>query len=426
MVGAAKIGGVLLAVFSVMLSSCSTHDPYCSDYGMTMASIDDTSVPQGVKDSIYQSGDRIISKGELAYPSGKVVVIPFETSDFPKNPAVTKTYLSSIFFPTGLKDVSIANYFKENSWTKFQVTSGGISDWVSLPAKLAGFGPIGGLTLAKAVVSGASINWAALDANHDNDLSRNEAAIVLLIPNADSALTYGDAQTGSAGPFDLGGIHFDADLRFVKFSVVRKTDPLASTNPIRRLSSLAHELAHAFFGLPDRYSGGAFVTGTGAYDLMATDRSWKHLTMYDKMKIGWIQPKIVDGHLGKCLQFSASELTQTGLVILADSTSANEYWVVEVREKSASFGAFDQDLPDSGLAVWWVRQGTWAGGYDEVRLVDAGKPDQKATKYGAPGPDALFEYDPQDPLHFLLDAAGATKAMFRDVSPSSAVMYAEF
>ena len=38
-------------------------------------------------------------------------------------------------------------------------------------------------------------------------------------------------------------------------------------------------------------------------------------------------------------------------------------------------GIFDKGLPESGLAVWWVREGTWSSGHDEVRLVDANSPD---------------------------------------------------
>ena len=156
----------------------------------------------------------------------------------------------------------------------------------------------------------------------------------------------------------------------------------------------------------------------------ANSSTWVHLTMHDKMKIGWIKPKIVQGHLSQCLSFFASELQAEALVLVPITSFINsplEYWVVENRDKFAD--SYDDDLPGHGLAVWYTSVGTAPNGQDDVRLVDFSKPDQDPDLYNNPGlfADALFTLNPADPQRLLFDRNGHWGLLsFANVSDANA------
>ena len=402
------------------------------------------------------------------------MVIPFETPDFLRNPAAGTSYISQIFFASGqLSGVSVAQYFLENSYGDYQVTNGGVSDWVSLDKNLTDYiGFEGDDDLPRDVLELANINWPALDVNNDHVITPAEAQIVFLVANGYSAATRGFADypadwvISDPRPPEMSSLQantpsgvFNFKPRVVYMGLKKANDPNFDTNPIRDLHSLCHELCHAFFNLTDRYLNGACGTGgPGPYSIMSDNCSWEHMLIHDKMKIGWIQPKIVAGHLDKCLAFPASESSPTALVLLApqDPHQTDEYWIVENRHKPSSdcgscvlnlpqflgynpgkVGVFDRDLPESGLAVWWVKTGAYFSGYDDIRLVNASLPDQDPNGttaitgadpgYVNPIVGALFKRDDADPQKLLLNSNGEWSLLFfRGVSDPGATMYAEF
>jgi hypothetical protein len=141
-------------------------------------------------------------------------------------------------------------------------------------------------------------------------------------------------------------------------------------------STMSHELMHAWFDLVDRYNGWA-----GAQDLMASNQSWKHITLYDKMMIGWASPKFVTPTtVNRYFTFDIQGKSPEGLILI-DPSRPKEYWVIERRPVYSHCG-FESGLPSpaDGFAVYWVKRQAfivknWPG-YDDVRLVDAAKPDQ--------------------------------------------------
>jgi hypothetical protein len=111
-----------------------------------------------------------------------------------------------------------------------------------------------------------------------------------------------------------------------------------------------------------------------------------------------------------------------------------ELWVVENRNKAFDPDGYDDDLPDAGLAVWYVSVGTkpGPGGYDDIRLVDFSKPDQDPDLYDNPWSNALFKADPDNFRRIIIDRDGHWNLLFfQDVSDvaggwSGLFMYAEF
>jgi M6 family metalloprotease-like protein len=450
--------------------------------GTDVRQVNDSAIPQAIREALHYQAGPITSRQDPQnpsqpnpkYPSGKVVLIPFETPDFPRNPAITAAYLSQVFFASGsLSGPSVYHYFRENSWGQFLIANGGISDWVTINKNLTAYlGFEGEDDLPRDVLRLANINWAGLDTDHDNTITAAEAQIVFIVCNGYSAATRGfvnyppgwapgDPPPPAVDPLAAvtpsGTYNFKPPVVYIGAKTA--SDPSASTNAIRIMSTICHELGHAFFNLPDRYAGSCGSGWTGQYEMMSDNCDWRHFNIHDKMKIGWIQPKIVASHLDQCLAFPNSANSPAALVLLPPETpsrplSAGEYWIVENRHKPSSLcgcvlitqltpysqGVFDVGLPESGLAIWWVRAGTWLGGHDEVRLVDAALPDQDpdgssalqepggpTSGYRNQGAGALFKRNDADPKRLLMDSSGGWSLLFLErASEAGPTMYVEF
>ncbi len=366
------------------------------------------------------------------------------------------------------------HYFYENSWGQFQVSNGGITNWVTLNKNLSAYpGFEGDAALPRDVLRLANVNWAALDANGDQTISPAEAQIVFIVANGYSAAARGFRdfpsgwKVGDPLPPALDPLTAVTPSGTYKFKpavvyIGTKTaaDPTYSTNAIRIHSSVCYELCHAFFNLPDRYAGPCGSGWTGQFDMMSDNCDWRHMNIHDKMKIGWIQPKILAAHLGQCVAFPNIANSPAALVLIRPATpsaplNGNEYWIVENRHRPSSLcngcvyqtsitpyeqGVFDVGLPESGLAVWWVRSGTWLGGQDEVRLLNAALPDQDpdgtsalvepngpSSGYRNQGAQALFQRNDANSKRLLLDSSGSWSLLFFDhVSEAGPTMHAEF
>jgi len=405
--------------------------------GIDVRNLNDSAVPASLKNQILNSPGQIISTTNPTFPSGKVVVIRAALADTPINPAATTAYINQIFFGTVQGEKSMQGYFIHNSYATFNVVSGGVPNWITLTKKLTDYSPgiEGNATFLQDVLKKANVSWSTLDTNKDHVISVAEAQIVILVPNAMPFTGFASTRGINAGTVATpnGALTFN-NRAIVTFSLKSIMDPQFDINPIRSLPTVAHELGHSFFNLPDRYGAN---TGTGEYDMMGSGGSdkWVHFPMHDKIKIGWIKPKIVQGHSGQCMQFLASELQAVALVVVPINqflTSPLEYWVIENREKAGDGGGYDDDLPDQGLAVWYTSVGTAPNGHDDVRLVDFSKADQDPDNYNNPWINALFTANPADPQRILFNRNGQWNLLwFQNVSDvndnfSGLFMFAEF
>jgi M6 family metalloprotease-like protein len=426
---------IAAAGLGLLISSSPGAAQPCST-GAASWAIDDSAVSASLKNQIIGSPGKIIGPGNPNFPSGKLVVIRAALQDAPVNSAADTNYINSIFFGTVAGVKNIKGYFTANSYGHFTVASGAVPNWITLSKKLTDYSPgiEGNATFLQDVLRAANVNWSILDSNGDKTISVSEAQIVVLVPNAlpgsgfasTRGVTAGSVTTPT-GTFTFGG------RPIIIFSLKSISDPQFNINPIRSLPTVAHELGHAFFGLPDRYGPN---TGTGEYDMMgsAASNKWVHFPMHDKIKIGWITPKIIQGHLGQCLEFVPSEWGANAVVLVPITSflgSPLEYWVVENRNKAFDGGGYDDDLPDKGLAIWYTSVGTFFG-HDDVRLVDFSKPTQDPDLYNNPGSNALFTIDLASPSRALLDRNGQWNLLwFENISDANAnnngfIMFGEF
>lgn len=437
---------LLVPIMSLLFTKCKPDqqgptDNYCTS-GQSVLTIDDSNVTSALKNKIYASGPVINTQHPDYNKNGKTVIIPFEATDKPFNTALTTQVIRDAFFTTGVG--SVADFYSENSWGQFKVTEGGISSPVDLNRPytdytLAESDP----TLMRDLCQKSSINWAALDVNADHEITPNEAQVIFIIPDGGSGATRKPNNVFSNYPYDYITIETPAwsgKIRnsFVMVGCKKNGDP--ATNPLEyNYSTIWHELGHAFFNLPDRYTSYCGTGLTGAYDLMSDNCSKKHLEVYDKMRIGWIKPKITYSNFsantdytpygtnlqsGLCLNMAAIESQPTALIHWV-ATAPDEFWIMENKEKSSSIKGFEDGLPESGLAVWWVDMTN-----SNIALVDASKGSLVPTNYNNQGTGALLKYPgqpSQSAFDFIFyDKSDKVAFTLRSISPAGTNMYFSF
>jgi len=115
-----------------------------------------------------------------------------------------------------------------------------------------------------------------------------------------------------------------------------------------------HEVSHAF-GTPDMYlDWGAYgvksYTDASYYSLLSEGHHITHIDAFNKLRIGWLRPKIIF----QPGQYSLTNVedSSTAWVLLDPNHATDEYFMVENRWKGSKY---DKDMPDNGgLAVWHV------------------------------------------------------------------------
>ncbi len=434
----AIIGVITTAIFLVTdISSCKKPDRvvdnglWCSS-GQSVLTIDDSGIPAAVKTKIYQpfSGSEIISTGNPNYnPTGRCVVIPFTFTDVPWNTAIDVNTIRNGYFGNGTR--SFSDFFYENSWGQFRLTQVAIAPApVNVASSVSAWGTsLSNEALFTQICQNAAIPWNTVDQNGDHNITQNEAQVIF---------TYSMGAGGACRParitFNTNQGTYTIINRFAVIDCKRNDAADKAANPIAFNSTVCHELGHCLFGLPDRYgSTGICATGTtGPYDLMADNCSWKHFTIYDKMKIGWVTPRILEkvenrpGNARKCLAFPASETNPAG-VVLWTAAAPDEFYIIENRYAAASVPGFESGFRQDGLAVWWASTNS-----DAIHLVSFKRFGQIPSTYRY---DALSDHDSAMFIHqqggssitpyALKSNSGAINFIFRAISPAGSTMYAE-
>lgn len=398
-------------------------------------------VLESVRNALYASG-AIVGTDDQDFPTTpRMAIIRYETADFPWNPEVTETVVHTEMFGSGVG--SIHDFFFENSYGQFNLQNGGISEIVSFDAETADFGDgaIGdpqvgndwtrNPELARLLCEWSGLDWDALDANDDHVISSREVQICFL-----ASIGGGGACRPNTVSIVANDVTYTIAQRFVFFDCLPENDMREVTQGNIRYNhgAILHELAHGIFWLPDRYTSFCGTGLTGQFDLMSNNCAGPfHFNIHDKMKIGWVRPKILNA-IGthsrpptQCYSFPASETTPAGLILINTRRTTNEYWMVENRYAPASSQTWDRGLPESGMCIWHVR--VVPGGHDEVRLVDASRPDLDPLLYQDQAVGALYKQRsgatmPTQTLRFA--GGAASPILFGRISREGFVMYGEF
>jgi len=443
----------VIIVIALLLSHCKKSDQhgpgdnYCTA-GQSVLTINDDKVPSALRAKLFSPGNLIHVNHPDYNKSGKVVIIPFSTTDYPVNTSLTQQVIRDEFFTSGVG--SAKDFFYENSWGQFKLMEAQISDVAVLPKaftdyKLTESDPY----FMTDACTYSSINWPALDVNNDHKITPDEVQVVFIKSGGglgatrppQNVFTLKDPAYKNLPNFITLNYAFGTQYRiynnFVIIDCKTESDPTKAVNTLDYNSStLWHEMSHALFNLPDRYTSFCGTGNTGQFDLMSDNCSRKHLNIYDKMCIGWIKPKItysnstgtepsgVNVQGGTCLSLPAIE-SQPVALIRWIGNSPDEFWIIENKNKKSSARNFEDGLPDEGLAIWWVNT---ANG--EIHLIDANNAGPTPDTFKDQGTGALFKY-PGQPVQTLYQALlvnkkGGAAFGIKSISPAGNVITFSF
>ncbi|MFD2035967.1 hypothetical protein ACFSKL_14275 [Belliella marina] len=431
---------IALMAMYLLLYSCDLPDQvgpddnYCTS-GASVLSLDDSNVSSEVKNRIYNPAPQtwVIHTQHPDYNrNGRLVLIPTAFPNLPANEFVTREIIETAFFRSGTG--SVRDYFYENSWGQFSLTNAGISDWITLANDREFYGQGGDWTrnsnMYRDACQASTIDWASVDLNGDRIITPNEALVGFIIP----AGNLGANRPGSVN-ITYNGQPYTINSSFTFMDCKRLDEP---ERDIRMISYnyplIWHELGHGFFGLPDRYQDFSGTGRGGQFDIMSDNFRNIHMTIYDKMKIGWVKPRILlpanqripEGR--RCYRIQASAQTEAAL-ILYSNRSPDEYLIVENINTEASERGFTSGYNESGLAIWWADMNSGDTRLIERKLISGGITALPLDHVSPRGIEVLLQYiDGTDPesITFIRNQNGQLNFGFRAVSPPGTSMFVEF
>lgn len=284
----------------------------------------------------------------------------------------------------------------------------------------------------------ASFNFAAYDEDGDAYLDADELSVLMIIPQ--------NSPFGTVRP--LVSQEYPASLPFVADGITIPTiTEVYAGNPLS-LSAAAHELAHSLFNLPDMYFNFFMPYAAGMYSLMDICYSDSHLDPFLKIRLGWVQPAIVQQ--SGYIPINAIERSHVAYILYDPGHGNQEYFIIENRQPGMGY---DSDLPDAGLAIWHIMEdanvyenltapaGVDPGNWATIAAGDWGRRAIRMIRpvYGPPFNNNLALWDGADPAtgydllsvdvnpnHATLKWADGTPSGFsiREISPSGPHMTA--
>ena len=301
------------------------------------------------------------------------------------HPAASRQEVETLLFGDGN---SVKSYFLENSGGKFTMKNAGIMGWYDadyswdLYSREGPYSPelwkgTDRYYLEKVVENGESrykaryidnegfihghahkwteaIRKAAIDFefekydfNHDGTVSTDELSILIIIPQTDPFGTNQPVfgrQWPANEPLFVDGVQINTIAEAYIASA-----PSSHAMPIAHLGTAAHELSHILLGLGDMYFWFFQPYAAGGYSLMDRHFDAPHLDPFAKLKLGWVQPRLVL----RSGQYRLNNVETSGHVwVLANpERGLSEYFILENRWGE---NTFDQRLLDQGLAIWHI------------------------------------------------------------------------
>lgn len=266
------------------------------------------------------------------------------------------TFYKSIIFDANAPN-SVNGYIKENSCGRFQLRPANLGGGTGVmgpltltPAELnqlaASPGTVtdGQVALSAAVRNGFPL--ANYDFNNDGTVSFDEL-VLLVVANKTPR---GPGQT----------IRFTSNLAGKNCDMQVSSVP--ETTVFGRFPTVIHELHHNFGNMwdlyyYDRYYGTNYTLNFAC--TLAADFTWVHLDPWEKMCMGWNEPRIVSMAQGGSFFVPATQNADpTAPIILYDpSRGTGEYFMLEYRTANRAAGVgYDYQVADQGLFLWHVHQ----------------------------------------------------------------------
>jgi len=295
--------------------------------------------PRTLTDSV---GDSYRSIQRMRGVSRNVLVVLWD----PHNPTVTGRPSSYTIDQTVFGDTrSVRDFFVRNSGGAFTINRVGVLGWYDADHPASWYDdPAHPHDKMAAALRSADpdFDYRRYDTNHNGTVEPTELAIVFAHPsNSPGGLnrTFGrEIHDLDGGALTLDGVR------------IREGVELGIGTPAN-LGVVAHELSHLLLGAGDMYFNFFTPTAAGSYSLMDQHAPGHFLDPFHRLKLGWIQPRLVF----RSGQYSVPdvETRHQALILVDPDRGTDEYFIVENRWPATSY---DAGLADTGLAVWHVME----------------------------------------------------------------------
>jgi M6 family metalloprotease-like protein len=286
----------------------------------------------------------------------------YDQTDIPKSKVESALYGTA----PGLGFVepeNVKSYFTSNSTGRFTMVNAGILGWydASHPADyytnhpgqcVDGFEDGTNAIFKDAVLQAdAAFNFASYDVDGNGELDSSELAIVVIIPRP---IVHGSSLVVLLDGDCENNTRLSADGVLLPQHVAKVNTSLDAAVQQYQFAAIAHELMHVIGGLDDLY----FDDDTAVYprnNALMADSTYtsSHLDPMHKLALGWVTPKLITS----TGELTAIEIKQSDSVYILpryNNLYAEEYFIIENRQRDMGDSFFDDAINDSGIAVWHV------------------------------------------------------------------------
>jgi M6 family metalloprotease-like protein len=275
------------------------------------------------------------------------------------------SYFDGLFFTNATQSVN--GYFREVSNDRFSWTKAGIVGPIDFPAnqRLSDSFPEARYysNIIARVASGGWFNFKPYDRSPTNGTVDSDELQMVFVTNE-------GADSGGARWTDC----VSSNVPNGNVNICTYGNGLLYINHQSSFSTICHELTHILNVPEDLYNQeclNSFVTlmsctpGTNAPWALAW--TW-HLDPWNKMRLGWSEPRIMSVATGGVVSLPAAHLKQVDApVILYDSSvpGTTRFFMLEYRMQRS----YDSNVVNNGLAIWHVMRDQ---NYQPLQIPSAG------------------------------------------------------
>jgi len=246
---------------------------------------------------------------------------------------------------------SVSDFYFRNSFGNFTFSEAMITDWLIAEDDPAtphqdesSYAYIHGSAegekaayVIRAAERQAKFNYSNFDRDHNGVVTEEDLAVYWIYPGG------GDARARVTEPRTVnvktlpanGGVR----LRY-----------LVRGGSRTGFATVAHELGHQAFGLPDLYATDdkKFV-GVGPFSTMSNQGAGNFFDPWTRMKLGWMNPSVVKED--KVVTLLDSKKHDDAVILTDPQRDIREYFIVENRQPDP---VYEAGIRSRGLAVWHI------------------------------------------------------------------------
>lgn len=343
--------GIIVGVVSPSYLESINFPKHLSDRAFRIAEIREKS-PEILHELgfLHQPSDRLVKKQELTGTLNVFVVcVQFQDEASPPTQWSTGTYSPSGFdtrlFSTDPSDISMANYYKSNSYNQFWPVGYTCLNWVTLPQTASWYKDNNSWWQ---VIKDAMDEIRNIDPSFDFSLYANNGELNIVLVWAGTHESWGDfywPKMGTAGFYKYG-----VTVKYYNVVNERKSDGTENTS----IGVFCHEYGH-MTGCPDLYDYSSFNKVVGYYCIMGWSNPATNFCGYLKYKYyGWVTPTEITSSGTYNVDALGLASVSNPRLYKINIESPKEYLLVENRYDGADSNYENVSYRNSGLLITHV------------------------------------------------------------------------